>query len=166
MQNMGQLSLADSLRASTFAADFSPDIVDSLAASARWKYLAAGSVLFREGQQSDAFYVVHRGHVALEMCLPARGCTALLTLGPGEVVAWSALLGDGRMTASAIASDDVELIEFSGIELLARCEADPVFGYRIMRRMSEALARRLLATRLQLLDLFQADAISPGTGAR
>jgi CRP-like cAMP-binding protein len=159
---MDATTLAKSLEESAFAAVLPPDALQSLADGATWKRLAAGSVLFREGQQSDAFYVVHRGHVTLEMCLPARSCTRLLTLGPGEVVAWSALVGDGRMTATAAAVDDVELIEFSGGDLLKRCDADPQFGYLIMRRLASALAKRLLATRLQMLDLFSVDAVSGG----
>lgn len=155
---MDPLSLTEALQESAFGAVFPPDIAQSLAAEVKWNRCPAGTVLFREGEQSDAFYIVHRGHVTLEMCLPAHGCTQLLTLGEGETVAWSALVGDGRMTANATAADDVELIEFSGANLLRRCEADPRFGYRLMRQVAAALAKRLLATRLQLLDLFTADA--------
>lgn len=147
-------SIVDALRNAKFAAGFGPDDLQTLASGARCKRISAGSVLFREGDRSDAFYVVQAGHLRLEMCLPARGCTHLLTVGPGEIAAWSALVGDGRMTATATAADDVELVEFSGAELLRRCEADPMFGFRLMRGLAAALARRLLATRLQMLDLF------------
>jgi len=58
------------------------------------------------------------------------------------------------MTATATAMDDVRAVSTSGEAILALSETDHEFGYRFMRRMAEALSRRLLATRLQLLDLF------------
>lgn len=162
---MDATQLAQALQESAFGAVFPAEATLSLTEVARWKSCPAGTVLFREGERGDSFYVVHRGHVTLDMCLPARGCTRLLTVGPGEVVAWSALVGDGRMTATAVTADDAELIELSGAEVLKRCEADPQLGYRVMRRLAAALAKRLLATRLQMLDLFSADATALGEKA-
>lgn len=161
---METTNLEEVLRGMDFVADFSPETIRHLATIAKRDCYSRGTVLFREGEQSDAFYIIHSGHVSLEMCMPAHGCTQLLTLGPGETVAWSALVGNGRMTANARAADDVELIEFSGAELIARCEADPAFGYHLMRRLASGLAKRLLATRLQMLDLFRTDAPSSSKG--
>jgi CRP-like cAMP-binding protein len=155
---MTETDVATALASSTFGSEFTRDELVSLAAGGRWRRFAATSVLFREGERSDSFYVVHRGHVALDMCLPARGCIRILTLGPGDVVAWSALLGGGIMTATAVALDDVELVELGGPELMSRCRSDPGLGYRLMRGLADALGKRLVATRLQLLDLFAADA--------
>lgn len=155
-------ALTKALEETPFVADFSfsADLAQRLAAEAKWKHCLAGAILFREGERCDAFYIVHRGHLVLEMCLPARGCTRILSLGPGEIVAWSALVGNGRMTATAIATEDVELIELSAAKILEKCDEDPRFGYVLMRRMATSLANRLLATRLQMLDLFQANATS------
>lgn len=58
------------------------------------------------------------------------------------------------MTTSAIALQDTRLIAISGDEAIAICESDPTFGYNLMRQVAAALANRLVATRLQLLDLF------------
>ena len=162
---MDTTQLVHALKESAFGAVFPTETVLSLAEGARWKLYPAGTILFREGERGDSFYIVHRGHVALDMRLPTEGCTRLLTLGPGEVVAWSALVGDGRMTATAVTADVAELIELSGAEVLKQCEADPQLGYRVMRRLAGALAKRLLATRLQMLDLFSADANAQGEKA-
>ena len=159
-------ALSQALRHSAFAAVFPAEVTQALADAARWRTYSTGTVIFREGERSNTFYIVHRGHVTLDMALPVHGGTRLITLGPGEVVAWSALVGDGRMTATAAAADEVELIELPGPELLKRCEADPQFGYHLMRRLAAALAKRLLATRLQMLDLFRADAIPDDGGLR
>jgi CRP-like cAMP-binding protein len=151
---MEEPSLLAALQASAFAEGLAPNVLDQLAAAASWRHCPSGAVLFREGDQNRSFYIIQRGSVALEMCLPARGCQRLLTLGPGDIVAWSALLGQGAMTTSAIALEDTELMAISGPDLQQFCEADPVFGYHLMQRLCHALSQRLVATRLQLLDLF------------
>jgi hypothetical protein len=58
------------------------------------------------------------------------------------------------MTTSAVAQEDTQVIAICAADLLALCESDPVFGYQLMQRVALALANRLVATRLQLLDLF------------
>lgn len=156
--HLNDTNLRQALESSAFTAELSPEALGRLVGAAVGRQCAAGRVLFREGDSSDAFYLVRHGHVALDMSIPARGTTRLLTVGPGEILAWSALLGNARMTATATAVDDVELLEFSGTTLRQWCEADPSFGYQWMRQLSAALANRLLATRLQMLDLFTADA--------
>ena len=88
------------------------------------------------------------------MCVPARGCVRLLTVGAGELLAWSALLGRGEMTATATADEDTQVIAIPAPKLLDICESYPEVGYHLMRRLAHALSRRLLATRLQMLDLF------------
>jgi CRP-like cAMP-binding protein len=71
------------------------------------------------------------------------------------MVGWSALLGEqGKMTASAIAVEDTELVVVQAERLRRLCEVSHDFGFHLMRSMASALAKRLLATRLQLLDLF------------
>ncbi len=163
---MDAAELHNALREIPGASDLSTEMVARLASLAEWRRDPAGTVLFREGEHHAAYYIVHQGHVALEMCLSGRGCTRLLTLGPGEIVAWSSLLGSGVMTATGIAQDDVELIEFSGPRVRQLCDADQQLGYRVMRWLAAALSQRLLATRLQLLDLFTSDAPFPSGGTR
>ncbi len=150
--------LARAIRESQFALHLTESVTTRLAALAQTKRVALGTVLFREGELHDGFYIVSSGHVTLEMGLANRGRTRILTVGPGELLAWSSLVGDSRMTATAIAQDDVTLITMSGRELAAACEADHELGYQVMRRLAGGLSKRLLATRLQMLDAFIADA--------
>ncbi len=69
------------------------------------------------------------------------------------------------MTTTAIAQDAVQLIEMSGPDLAEACETDHEVGYQLMKRLAAALSLRLLATRMQLLDLFVADAVESGIPA-
>ena len=88
------------------------------------------------------------------MQVPGRGQTRILTLGPGDLVAWSAILGDGRMTTSAVALEPSELVALPARYVIELCEQQPALGYRFMRGVAQAISRRLVGTRLQLLDLF------------
>ena len=115
---------------------------------------AANRVLFTEGTLCDRIYFLAEGLVALDMHVPRRDPTRILTVGPGEVLAWSALLSDQRMTATATVLEDTCLVALAAQPLRQLCDADHEIGFALMRLMAMALSRRLLATRLQLLDLF------------
>ena len=113
-----------------------------------------GTSLFSEGAHHDEFHIIVSGHVRIDMHVPRRGRVPILTIGPGDVLAWSALLGHGVMTSSAIALDPIQTVAFPGEALRKLCESHHEIGYHIMRQLATSLSRRLVATRLQLLDLF------------
>jgi CRP/FNR family cyclic AMP-dependent transcriptional regulator len=83
-----------------------------------------------------------------------RGRLPLMTVGPGDVVGWSPLFASHPMTATAVALEPVRVLTFDGQELRGLCEANHEVGYQVMRQLVRVLSERLLATRLQLLDLF------------
>lgn len=113
-----------------------------------------GTVLFQEGDHSERLYVVIEGLVGLEMCLPRQGCVRILTVGPGEFVGWSAIVGSGHMTTRATVIEPTTLVVLPGNRLRRLCDADHDIGYAVMRQIASAVSQRLLATRLQMLDVF------------
>jgi CRP-like cAMP-binding protein len=137
-----------------FSANLPLGVVEQLAAESALQRISAGVVVFREGSKNDNLYLVHSGRVALEMNFPGRGAVRILTLGPGEMVGWSSLLDHGKMTASAVTVEDTEFVVAPAIRLKELSETNRDFGFHLMRQMAGALAKRLVATRLQLLDLF------------
>ncbi|GEM_PF-643672 len=130
------------------------DVGRRLLAEGVWRHYLRGALLFRAHAPSDRWLVIIRGHVALEMKVAGRGTVRLLTLGPGDVVGWSAVLGGARMTTSAVAAEDTEVASFAAEAVQRLCDDDPQVGYHLMRHLAGTLADRLVATRLQLLDLF------------
>ncbi len=114
----------------------------------------AGTHLFREGQRVDFVHFVSSGQVAVEMDLPGRGRQRILSLGPGDLLGWTPLFENAPMIASATALTDVELCRIPAQLLRDLCAMDPEVGYHFMRQVARSLGKRLLATRLQLLDLF------------
>ena len=143
---LGRLRFTQGLPASTIA---------RLATLASVVEFPADSVVFREGRENSHLYLLTSGRIALEMNVPSRGRVRLLTLGDGDLLGWSAVSGNDRaMTATAVALAPTQAIAFAGAPLQALCESDHEVGYHFLRRLSASLAQRLLATRLQLLDLF------------
>lgn len=137
-----------------FSAGMPSEALGQLAAESKLEHAPAGTVLFREGSRNRNLYLIRSGRLALEMNVPGRGAVRILTLGPGEMAGWSALLDQGKMTASALAVQDSEVIVAAADKLRQLCETNHDFGYHLMRQMAAALSERLVATRLQLLDLF------------
>lgn len=152
---MAHSSLRPCLDELRFTADLPAAMLDRLAEIASLQRFAAGAVLFREGAHHESLYLLCSGRVAIEMRVPGRGNVRIMSLGPGDVVGWSALLGGGPMTASAVALEPCEVLAIPGAELAALCASDHELGHALMRQMATALSRRLVATRLQLLDLFE-----------
>jgi CRP-like cAMP-binding protein len=143
-----------------FTSSLPTTALDEWARIARVKTFPAGAVLFREGARNPDVFLIVRGHVALEMCVPGRGCMQILSLGPGDILAWSALEGAGHMTATALAQEETEVIVAPGDALLGLCERNHEIGYAVMKRLATAISQRLVATRLQMLDLFGAEPLS------
>ncbi len=151
---MDTQALAKVLKNLRFSESLPPHVLKAIAGAATLCDFPAGTVLFREGAQNDKLMIVAAGGVALDVRVPGRGDVRILSLGPGDMVAWSALFGGGRMTTSAVTLQYTQLVAIPAAEAITLCESDASFGYHLMRQVALALANRLVATRLQLLDLF------------
>jgi CRP/FNR family transcriptional regulator, cyclic AMP receptor protein len=135
-----------------FSAELPAAALDRVAEIGELRECRAGEFLFREGSERREFYLLISGRLVLTMQVPGRGDVPILALGPGDPVAWSALIGEGRMTTSAVATESARLICISAERLDNLCRKDHEFGYYWMRALAIALSQRLMATRLQLLD--------------
>jgi len=138
----------------TFTKGLPPRTMEALATMAGLETVSEWDVLFHEGAQCQELFLVQSGFFALDMHVPARGRITILTVGPGELLGWSALLGGGSMTPTATAVEESRVITLPADKLRTVCQVDHEFGYSLMRHLAVALSKRLLATRLQLLDLY------------
>ena len=135
--------------------DCGPTTIAKLAALGNLLAIPAGTVMFTEGDRHVRCYFVVQGCIRLEMETASHGRQSILSMGRGDLLAWSALIGDNLMTTTAVAATQSEVIAFDGEALNVAMEADPTFGYQCMRSVAKALSRRLLATRLQMLDVYR-----------
>jgi CRP-like cAMP-binding protein len=142
------------LRTLAFLAPGTEEEIRQFAAIARSERAPAGAVLFREGDQIRHFSIVVSGNVAIEIIGADHRPRRIHTVGKGELLGWSPVLGSGAMTATARAITDVQIVSLDAAAVLSVCDQDPRFGYLFMKRIATAIAARLNSTRLQLLDVY------------
>lgn len=145
----------ETLRGLHFDPEASSDYLEKLAAIAEFADLEQDMVIFREGDAPTHLYLIVNGAVALEIGIPGQPPKRIHTVGETELLGWSPILNGERMTATARTLQPTRAIKIGGQQLLAVCEHDPKFGYEFMRRTALALAKRLTATRMQLLDVYR-----------
>jgi CRP/FNR family transcriptional regulator, cyclic AMP receptor protein len=141
------------LRGHEFFAGMDPEYLALIAGCASNVVFRDGTFLFREGDPAQTFYLVREGAVALEIAAPGRVAT-VQTLGAGELVGFSWLMGPHRWHFDGRAAGRVHAIEMDGTCLRGKCDADPRLGYDLMQRFALLASRRLQATRLQILDVY------------
>jgi CRP-like cAMP-binding protein len=113
-----------------------------------------GAYIFREGDPADTFYLLRHGRVLLETFIPGRGALTIETIDEGDVLGWSWLFSPYRWHYDARTLETVRAIAFDGTCLRGKCDADPVFGYELLRRFAPVMLERLQATRLRLIDMY------------
>jgi CRP-like cAMP-binding protein len=152
------------LKTLAFLAPATDEELRALVPAARIETHPSGTVLFREGDLSTRVFIVTGGTVALEVIGANHRAQRFQTISAGELLGWSPLLGSGPMTASARALTDVRVVVIDAKALLQLCDQDPRFGFQFMRCTAAAIAARLSATRLQMLDVYRAElpTVPPG----
>jgi len=128
--------------------------IDHVALCARNVAFATGELLLSEGEPADTLYLVRRGKVAVEIHGPGRGPLCIETLGPGDAVGWSWLFPPYRWRFDGRALEPVGAMAVDGACLRGKADADPVFGYELMKRVTAVIIERLQATRIRLLDVY------------
>ena len=151
----------DTMSAQAFLAGLGPEHAVTMSDLGVPVGLLAGQRLFSEGGKADRFWLLVSGLVALDVHVPGRGRVPLETLGPGQLLGWSWLDPPYRWHFGAVTREQTEALEFDAAAVRERCDADPGFGYALVRRFVPVLVDRLQATRVRLLDLYAPQAQAP-----
>lgn len=116
-----------------------------------------GEVLFHEGDQADALFLLIEGGVDLHYVVVDERTHALLRdflvghVNPGELIGISALIEPYRLTTDARATAASRLLRIDAAGLRALCEIDSRLAYGMMREAARAAMERLDATRVELV---------------
>ena len=128
--------------------------VERIVAHAHLEAVAGGTMLFREGQPADDLYLVVEGRVAIEMHIPGRGAQVVDTVEACETVGWSWLVAPYRWVFDARAVTDVTLVRVDAEALRDLADADPAFGYALMRQVAAVMLERMQSARARLADVY------------
>jgi len=118
---------------------------------------STGEFLFREGQEANWFYLIREGTVNLEIYSPQKGAITVQSLGEGGIVGWSWIISPYQWRFDARSVDTTRLIAMDGKCLRDKCNDDPELGYELLKRFAPIIEHRLVATKIQLLDLYEKD---------
>lgn len=130
------------------------DLMAIMTGCAKNRRFEAGDYLTREEEDADRFFLLRTGRVAVRVRGSRAGGLTILTVSPGEMVGWSWLVAPHRYRFDSQALEPTTAFELDGRCLRTKCEENPELGYEILRRVSVALAQRLDAVQLQLLDVY------------
>ncbi|MCC6221359.1 MAG: cyclic nucleotide-binding domain-containing protein [Deltaproteobacteria bacterium] len=128
--------------------------IELMAGCGKNVHFKEGEIIFRQGSAANAFYIIRKGSVALDIDVPPRGLITIDTVKEGEVLGVSWLFPPYRLQFDARALKPVSAIELDGQCLRGKCETDPKLGYELMKRFAGIAADRLQATRIRLLDMY------------
>lgn len=147
-------SLSDILKDHDFFNDLAPEYLELLAGCGKNVVFDANEYLFREGEPANVFYIIRHGQVAIEMHDPRRGKLNIYTLGENEVLGWSWLIPPYKSHFDARAMKLTRAIALDGACLRKKCDEDSHLGYEFMKRFATMIVDRLVATRLQVINVY------------
>lgn len=98
------------LRQVTFFEDLTNEDLQQLATIVKRAVVDEGEVIFKEGDEGDAFYIVHDGGVELTVTRPSGEVEKLALRRPGEAFGEMALLNDAPRSATATAASRSTLV--------------------------------------------------------
>lgn len=136
-----------------FLSHLSPRVQEKLMELGESFHYPEGQTIFREGDPSLYLYVVKSGQVAIDVHIPSKGRQSIMTAGAGDLFSWSALVEPRIETASAHAVEETEALGIKGGALMDLCLQDHALGFEVYRELAEVISARLIATRLQLVDV-------------
>lgn len=140
----------------------SPVVHARLAELARPIDYASGSVILREGADTPFLCAVLEGRVALRLRVPERGeRVTIVTVEPGDLLGWSAVVAPYRATVDAIATEPTRLLAIDAVALRERLLTDCELAAELLPLVLESVSERLTGSWAQLLDAFGAGLHEP-----
>ncbi len=106
----------------------------------------SGEVIVREGEMGAGMFVILSGRVRVSHQTEDGGEQLLADLQPGDFFGEQALLDQTPRTATAVATDNCELVGFFRPDLLNLIEKNPRRGLHIVMRLSQIISVRLRHT--------------------
>ena len=131
--------------------------VDLVARIAKVGEAKAGSMVDVQGEPATKFYILVSGRLGVVLELDfgvAKKNNMVTSVGPGQMFAYSGLVGNPHYTAGSRAMANSTYLEFDVAKLNAAFNEDPRLGHVMMRMVAQTIASRLRAMQLQLAQQY------------
>lgn len=147
-------TIAHRLAELPFFEDMSTAYLEFISGCASHVRFREGELVLKQGRAADRFYLIRSGRISLEL-QGAGHALKIMTVGDGDMLGWSWLVPPYTWHYDGRALTDVALIGFDATCVRRKCDDDPAFGYEMFRRFTQLIVDRLMATRIQLVDVYQ-----------
>jgi CRP-like cAMP-binding protein len=147
-------TLSDIVASHPFTEGLDKRYLDLLVECATCERFGVRQPIFQESFEADRFYLIHTGHVALQVFVPGGGLTTIQTVGAGEALGWSWLYPPYRWHFGATAIEPTEAVVLDARRLREEMRENHDIGYAIAMRVGQLTLERLQATRMRLLELY------------
>ncbi len=147
-------TLFDLLRVHPFFKELTDEQVDFVSGCGKNVHFKPGEFLGKEGEAADHFYIIKSGKVAIQLNHPLQGPLTIGSLGENEIGVFSWIIPPYRMNFDLKAIDHTSVIQLDGKCLRKKCMDDPVLGFKLMQQAAIVMQKRLMNSRLQLLDVY------------
>jgi CRP-like cAMP-binding protein len=125
-----------------FLNGMSAERIQYLSDSAMEVQFDAGQALFTAGDTANRFYLIVEGSVALQS--RTNGTSHCVeTIGNGDVLGWSWLYEPYQWHFDARAEKPTRAVFIYGTRLRELCQADPCFGFDLLKRVTRVVIQRL-----------------------
>ena len=131
--------------------------VDLMARLAKVGEAKAGSMVDVQGEPATKFYILVSGRLGVVLELDfgvAKKNYMVTSVGPGQMFAYSGLVGNPHYTAGSRAMANSVYLEFEVAKMNAAFDEDPRLGHVMMRMVAQTIASRLRAMQLQLAQQY------------
>jgi len=108
--------------------------------------VAAGEVIFREGDPGGELYIVERGRVATFINVPGGAQKEIAAFAPGDFFGEMSIFEKAPRSATCIATEESVLVSLSQEEFMSLVDPYPEIATRIMHRMLAITTQRLRTT--------------------
>jgi CRP/FNR family cyclic AMP-dependent transcriptional regulator len=137
------------------------DDLESLAEVASLTALSDGEILFQQGDPANTLFVVSAGGLVLRASRHGRS-VIVETVGPGEVVGWSAMRESATALATARAVGRTKVIAIPVDPIVDLAAGGSRDSRLLVRRIVGLAATQLEASREQLLQAGREGVITAG----
>jgi len=144
--------ITDTLSHNPFFQGLTSEQLAVLADNARYENHAAHALIFAHDTPANAFYVITKGSVRVEIPSLYGAPLVVQNLRAGEVLGWSWLIPPYKCHFDARAMTETTVLSIDGSRVLSRCEQDPQLGYELFKRFAGLMSERLTQARVQIIE--------------
>jgi len=113
-----------------------------------------GEVIFKEGGQGDAFFIIEKGSISVQKKSSASTSERLAVLGPGEFFGEMALLDDSLRSATAVAGEASTLFVIKSSDFKQLLLNNDTLAVKLLWTFVKTLSLRVRESNVKMADSF------------